>query len=279
LFYTVLPKFATYTKVAITNGLMALITFMSDLGLQDHYVASVKAQIYQVNPTAQVVDISHVIEPFNLAQAAFLLKATLHNFPEGSIHLYVVDSTGKASEKFIAVALEDHFFVGNDNGLLGLISERTAAKIVELPSPDFETSFPEKYILAKTVALLSQGKSLEDLGVPRDDYHRKLPRQMRVTRNQISGNVVYVDHYGNLITNIEKEVFLKIRKDRNYKITFARESLDKIYSSYQYCEDGDCIAIFNDLNLLELAINKGNARELLGLSYDSPVSISFNPEL
>jgi S-adenosyl-L-methionine hydrolase (adenosine-forming) len=258
---------------------MALITFMSDLGLQDHYVASVKAQIYQVNPTAQVIDVSHIIEPFNLAQAAFLLKATLHNFPKGSVHLYVVDSTGKPSEKFIAVALEGHFFVGNDNGLLGLISERIAEKIVELPSLDFATSFPEKYTLAKTVALLSQGKNIEDLGTTKEDYQRKLPRQMRVTRNQISGHVVYVDHYGNLITNIEKDAFLKIRKDRNYKVSFARETLDKIYSSYQYCEDGDCIAIFNDLNLLELAINKGNARELLGLHYDSPVSISFNPEL
>jgi S-adenosyl-L-methionine hydrolase (adenosine-forming) len=258
---------------------MALITFMSDLGLQDHYVASVKSQIYQINPLAQIIDVSHLIQPFNLAQAAYLLKATLRNFPEGSIHLYAVDSTGKSGEKFIAAELESHFFVGNDNGLLGLISERIATEIVELEHDEYLASFPEKYILAKASAALSVGTKLTDIGKKITDYKRMLPRQMRVTKNQISGHVIYIDHYGNLVTNIEREAFLKVKKDRGYRVSFARESLDKIFSSYQYCEDGDCIAIFNDLNLLELAINKGNAMELLGLHYDSPVSISFNPEL
>ena len=258
---------------------MAIITFMSDLGQQDYYVAAVKSQIYQVNPSAQVIDVSHLIQPFNLAQASFLLKATVRNFPTGSIHLYAVDSTGKSGEKFIAAELEGHVFVGSDNGLLGLVSERIADKIVELPGQDTETSFPEKYILAKAAAELSLGKDIVELGEARSEYKRMLPRQMRVTKNQISGHVIYIDHYGNLITNIEKDAFLKIKKDRGYRVSFARESLDRIFSSYQYCEDGDCIAIFNDLNLLELAINKGNAMELLGLHYDSAVSISFNPEL
>ncbi|HYG37204.1 MAG TPA: SAM-dependent chlorinase/fluorinase [Cytophagales bacterium] len=258
---------------------MALITFMSDMGLQDHYVASVKANILQVNPSAQIIDISHNIEPFNLAQAAFLLKATVKNFPSGSIHLYTVDSTGKINEKFIAAELEGHFFVGNDNGLLGLISERIADKIVKLPDNETISSFPEKNILSKAAAALSMNIPLETLGTPLSEYNRKLSRQMRVTKNQISGHVIYVDHYGNLITNIEKDAFLKIKKDRNYMVTFGRESLDKIYMSYQFVDDGDCVAIFNDLNVLELAINKGNAKELLGLSYDSPVSITFNPEL
>jgi len=259
---------------------MAIITFMSDLGHRDHYVASVKARIYHANPLAQIVDLSHHIEPFNLAHAAFVLKAAYKNFPSGTTHLYVVDSTGKLNEKFIAAYLEGHFFVGNDNGLLGLVSERTADEIVELTfQEEHKTSFPEKYVLADAAAKLALDTKLTSLGPSVQEYNRKLPRQMRVTRNNISGHIIHVDHYGNLVTNIEKDAFLKVRKERNFRLTFARESVDQIYPSYHYCEEGDCIAIFNDLSLLELAINKGNASELLGLHFDSPVSISFYPEI
>lgn len=252
---------------------------MSDLGQQDHYTASVKANILRINPAAQIIDISHNIEPFNLAQAAYLLKATMNNFPPGSVHLYAVDSTGKHGEKFIAAQLEGHLFVGNDNGLLGLISERIAEKIVDLPQPEMPSSFPEKKIFSKAAAALSLGVPVEELGTPLDSYNRKLGRQMRVSKNSISGHVIHVDHYGNLITNIQKDAFLKVRKERNYNVTFGRESVDRIFPSYQFVEDGDCVAIFNDADVLELAISKGNAKELLGLSYDSSVSILFNPEL
>jgi len=259
---------------------MALITFMSDLGESDHFVAVVKATILTFNPSVQIIDISHTIEPFNIAQAAFLLKSAYKNFPEGTIHLVAVDTTGSNPEKFIIAILNKHLFVLTDNGLVSLIEDVLPEHVYEINISDkVPSTFPEKNILAQTAALLASGKTPEQLGKRLEEYNRKMGRQPRLTKNQIVGNVVHIDHYGNLYTNIEKEPFEKIRKERQYRISFARESLSTINKGYGDAEGGDCIAFFNDLGLLELAINKGNAAELLGLRYDSPINILFNPEI
>ena len=116
---------------------------------------------------------------------------------------------------------------------------------------------------------------MNDVGAFTKDYIRKTDRKFRATKKQISGNIIRVDHYGNLISNIEEEVFNILRKDRKYSIKFGREQLDRVNYSYNELDDGDCFVVFNDLGLLEIGINKGNAAELLGLKYDSPVNIIF----
>ena len=123
--------------------------------------------------------------------------------------------------------------------------------------------------------MLASNSSMNDIGSLTKEYVRKVDRKFRATKKQISGNVIRVDQYGNLITNIEKEVFLILRKDRRFTIRFGREVCEKINVSYGELEDGDCFVIFNDLGLLEIGINKGNASKLLGLKYDSPVNIIF----
>ena len=105
---------------------------------------------------------------------------------------------------------------------------------------------------------------------------RKIDRKFRATKKQISGNVIRVDHYGNLITNIEEEVFKILHKDRSFYIQFGRERVEKISLPYDEVDDGECFVIFNDLGLLEIGINKGNASKLLGLKYDSPINILFD---
>jgi S-adenosylmethionine hydrolase len=139
-----------------------------------------------------------------------------------------------------------------------------------------QASFPAKNILAKAAAMLASGSDMNDVGTYTKDYLRKIDRKFRATKKQISGNVIRVDHYGNLITNIEEEVFNMLRKERQYLIQFGREKIEKINHSYNELDDGDCTVIFNDLRLLEIGINKGNASKLLGLKYDSPVSILFD---
>jgi len=258
---------------------MAIITFMSDFGRSDHYVSAVKAKILSINPGLRIIDISHEIEPFNLAHAAYVMKAVFRDFPKGTVHLIAVNSHAERSLRYLTAKMEDHIFVGPDNGILSLINEQEPSMIAELfDSSDEHFSFPSRQIMAKAAAMLASGSSMNDVGAYTRDYVRKIDRKFRATKKQISGNVIRVDHYGNLISNIEEEVFNIIKKERDFTIQFGREKTEKVNASYHEVDDGDCFVIFNSLGLLEIGINKGNAAELLGLKYDSPVNIIFEDE-
>jgi hypothetical protein len=256
---------------------MAIITFMSDFGMSDHYVSAVKAKILSVNPSLRIFDISHDIQPFNIAHAAFVLKSVYRDFPKGTIHLISVNAHGERNNRFLAAKIDDHTFVGPDNGLFNLVCEKEPSMIAELSRYEGpHASFPAKNILAKAAAMLASGSGINDVGSYTKDYLRKIDRKFRATKKQISGNVIRVDHYGNLITNIEEEVFNILHKDRAFSIQFGRERADKINLTYDEIDDGECFVIFNDLGLLEIGINKGNASKLLGLKYDSPINILFD---
>ncbi len=259
---------------------MAIITFLSDYGVSDHYVAAVKARILGINPGLRIVDISHHIEPFNLAHASYVLKAVYQDFPEGTVHLAAVDSTGEAGVQYIAVQIKGHFFVGADNGLFSLISEEDPSMIAVLGEKERPSlgTFPARDFLAKTAAMLASGSNLNDMGTFTREYKRLIGRKFRATKKLISGNVIRVDHYGNLITNIEKEVFEILSKSRAYVVSIGREKIDRIHASYNEVENGDCFVVFNRLDLLEIGISRGNASQLLGLKYDSPVNIIFDPD-
>jgi hypothetical protein len=250
---------------------------MSDFGMSDHYVSAIKAKVISINPGLRIFDISHQIDPFNIAHGAFVLKSVFRDFPKGTIHLISINSHGEKSNRYLAAKIEGHFFVGPDNGIFSLISEEEPSMIAELFNNDNQhTSFPSKHILAKAAAMLASGSGLNDIGTYTKEYLQKIDRKFRATKKQISGNVIQVDHYGNLITNIEEEVFNILRKDRKFMIHFGREKADKIHDCYNENDDGDCFVLFNDLGLLEIGINKGSASKLLGMKYDSPISIIFD---
>ena len=258
---------------------MALITFTSDFGEEDHYVAAVKAGMLKTNPGAQIIDVSHHIHPFDIAHGAFVLKSVFRNFPEATIHLVAVNTVYDPEPRYIAMQLADHYFVGPDNGILSLVSEKEPAGLIEIDPAGFEaTTFPSRDILGVAAARLSAGTDIKDLGKPTDDYTRLLGRQLKATKKLIAGNVIRVDHYGNLITNIEQEIFKIIHQGRPYVIKFGKEVSPRIHTFYTSVEPGECFIIFNSLGLMEIGINKGSASELLGLGYDSPVMIQFEDQ-
>lgn len=255
---------------------MALITLTSDFGESDHYAGALKASILTINPAQTIVDISHRIQNFDLAHGAFVLGAAFRSFPEGSIHIIAVDSIGNTGDKQLAVHLEQHFFLLTDNGLIGLISEEEPQVVVELSIDGQDASnFPARDILGPAAARLSQGQSIEQLGRKIGEYKRMRGRYLRANKEQILGHVIRVDHYGNLITNINKEVFCKLSEGKRYKVVIGRESFKRIHQSINETGSGDCFLIFNSLGLLEVGINKGHASQLLGLKFDSPVKIIF----
>lgn len=253
---------------------MAIITLLTDSGGSDHYAGAIKARIISINPVVTIIDISHNIMACDIAHGAYVLKSVFRDFPKGTVHLVGVDSTGNRDDGYIALQLEDHFFVGADNGLLGLVSDQPHQQAVQLVAS--ESTFPEKDILAPAAAQLAAGESITKVGKPVDSFRKMLNRQVKATRKIIAGHVMRVDNYGNLITNINKTDFDILTKGRNYTIQFGGEKFRRIHTNYYQTEQGDCFLIFNSLGFLEIGIYKGNASELLGLQYDSPVNVTFD---
>lgn len=255
---------------------MALITFMSDFGSTDHYIAAVKARVLSINPELPIIDISHQITPFDITHGSYVLRSVFREFPSGTIHIVAVNTIDNKSDKCILVKIEEHFFIGADNGLLSLISEKDPEVIIEIAGYDTEPSvFPARDIMARAAAMLAGGTEPAELGKRKDDFFRLLGRQLKATKKQISGNVSRVDHYGNLITNIEEEIFNILNKNRPFEIKFGREICTVIHGSYGAVDPGECFVLFNSSGFLEIGINNGNASELMGLIYDSPVIINF----
>lgn len=255
---------------------MAIITFMSDFGHRDHYVSAVKARVLSINPNIKIVDITHSIEHFNIPHAAFVLRSVFRDFPKGTVHLVSVNTSTSEKNKMIAIKLEEHYFVGADNGLFSLLSDKEPTAAVELrPDTSYSSVFPDRSVLAQAAVSLASGITLYNLGKEIPELKKMRNRQLKINKEQIGGHVIHVDTYGNLITNISREVFDKMRDGRNYSIHFGMETLDNLVESYDSVDHGDALAMFNSNGYLEIAICEGNGSSLLGLSYDSPVMISF----
>ena len=256
---------------------MAIVTLLTDSGETDHYVAAIKAKILSVNPGLTLVDLSHKIQSCDIGHGAFVLKSVFRDFPKGTVHLVGVDATGPAGGTSLAIQMEDHFFVGADNGLFGLISDKTHQQLVDINSINpVSSSFPEKDIFAPVAAKLASGVAITTLGKPMTTFKKMIGRSVKATRKLIAGHVIRVDNYGNLITNISKTDFDILSTGKTYTIQFSGEKFRRIHAGYSQAEQGDCFLIFNSSGFLEIGIYKGRANELLGMEYDSSVNITFD---
>lgn len=258
---------------------MAVVTFMSDFGTEDHYVAAVKAAIIRANSSISIIDISHQIYPSDIGHASFVIKNVFRDFPEGTVHLCALDVTTREPSKLVAIKLEEHYFVGTDCGLFSLLSDKRPTAIVELNALNpIATTFEARDILAPAAAGLASGKNIHEMGQALEELQIRHARQLKATKREIVGNVIRVDHYGNLITNIVKTEFdtiMKINGNSPYEICFGRERSPTYHRSFHDVESGEYFIIFNSNGLLQIGINKGNASELLGLGLDTPIIINF----
>ncbi|WP_347160161.1 SAM hydrolase/SAM-dependent halogenase family protein [Pontibacter chitinilyticus] len=256
---------------------MAVITFTSDFGYNDHYVAAVKAKILSQEPQATIVDVSHAIEPYNIAHAQYVLGSVFREFPAGTVHLAAVDTHGSKYGKYHAAKYKGHYFLLADNGLLSLLTDGHPEVVVELHTNNPLLPFPAKELLAPAAVFLAKGGDLEVLGERTHDFRQLLNRQLRLGDHAISGHVIHVDRYGNLITDITRDSIDTIAHGRTFTIHFARETVGRIMPNYTQVDDGDCCCIYNSQGQLCIGINKGHAAELLGLGFDSQVDVRFYP--
>lgn len=251
---------------------MAIITFLSDFGTQDHYVAAVKAQILTQNPNAQIIDISHTISLNNVIEAAFVLKNIYKDFPEGTVHLIAVNENHKGNP--MAIQLDGHYFVSRDTGIFGLLSESMPTQMAVIPNEKV-TSFSSKNVFAKVAVMLSNGTNLSDVGSPSDGLNQLKYPEAYTSKNEIGGQVMHIDAQGNLMSNITRTQFEEAWDKRNFEVSFEREYLKEIHDKYTDVDPGDAVCFFNDNDILEIAVNDGNASKLFGLEYGASVKIYF----
>lgn len=264
---------------------MSIITLTSDMGIKDFYLASIKGAIYKALPEAKIVDITHHITPFDIAQAAFIVKNTYPDFPENTIHIISVDPEPNINSHHLAIYKDGQYFIGNDNGVFSLLFDEQPEKIYKLtPPPSIgSSSFPSKSTFVWAATLLAQGSRLEDIGERTDSYKMRVAFRPVIEADLIKGTVIFIDGYGNVITNIDRKLFESVREGRKFVLYFRGENygINKISETYNEVPPGEKLAIFGAGDFLEIAINKGvegsggGANKLFGLKLNDIVRIEF----
>src|SRR5690554_1832557 len=275
---------------------MSIVTLTTDMGVKDYYTASVKGRILTLCPHAQIVDVSHLVSPFKIAQAAYLLRHCMRDFPEKTVHVIGVDgeplinfSQPEKSVYPTIMQYKGQYFVGADNGVFSLILGNDSPEGIwrlddVLSRPDL-MNFPTKNIFAPAACNILNDVPLEDFASPVETLKKALSLAPVIDGHVLRGVVVYVDHYGNAITNIGKSDFERIGKDVPFTIYFRKKEyfIDKISGGYNEVTEGEKVAIFNDSGHLEIAIHKGTpengggASSLLGLRVNDIVRVEFLP--
>jgi len=253
-----------------------MVTFTSDFGGQDYYVALVKGAMLQQQPQLQFVDITHNVQNYDIVQAAFLFKNAWQHFPVGTIHLLSINDFDHAQQGFILIKHAGHCFIGPDNGLFWLIFEQVPDEVYELPKPE-NSSFPLKDIFANAVAHITSEKPLHTIGNRLHNIVQRLALQPVTGKSHIRGSVIHIDIFENVIVNISRNLFDKIGKGRTFSLFFKRhDPITKLSQHYYEVPVGEILCLFNSAGCLEIAIHKGKAASLLGLKVEDVVQIDFH---
>ncbi|RFC53324.1 SAM hydrolase/SAM-dependent halogenase family protein [Brumimicrobium aurantiacum] len=275
---------------------MGIITLTSDMGLSDYYVASIKGKILSLSPKTQIIDISHYISPFKISQAAHVLKSTINDFPENTVHIVGVDAEPlinfRQPEESIyptIIKYKGQYILSADNGFFSLFLGNNKAegmwRLEDVLSRPELMNFPTKNILVPAACKIADGLPLETFCSPIESIKKAIPLSPIIEENTLKGAVNYIDHYGNIITNISKTDFERIGKNIPFTIYFRQKEyfIDTISLGYNEVPAGEKLAIFNDSGYLEIAINKGTpengggANSLFGMRLGDIIRIEFTP--
>ena len=214
---------------------MPIITLISDFGTKDYAVAAVKGQLLRFNPQATIVDISHEISPFNIVETAFILNAVYPQFPEKTIHIIGVESAATKLHKHLIVSIENHIFIGADNGIFSLLQPNKYQKIIEIQHKNSDLSnFPVKDVFCDIAAKIANGISIDSLGKKGKKVNVwKRSNPMLSNDIELVGHILYVDRFGNLISDISKREFHLIRKNRKFEILVSSIKINNILLRYE----------------------------------------------
>lgn len=269
-------------EVAVLPKPMPIITLLSDFGLKDPYVAEMKAVILSICPQARLVDINHEIEKFNVRMGAFVLASSASYFPKDTIHVAVVDPGVGTKRRAILVEARKALFVGPDNGLLMLAAERQGIRhVYNVTNERFMLSrvsntFHGRDIFAPVAAHLANGCKPFDFGLEIHDY--VVPRfvKPRLTKNALFGEVLHIDDFGNIVTNISRAEFEKTGIQEGAMVRFRLKDKAiklKFCSTYGEVPVGKSLALIGSHDFLEISTNQGNASRKFGTRVGDTVAV------
>lgn len=250
-----------------------LIALMTDFGQKDGFVGTMKGIIYNINPGARIVDISHDISPQNLHEASFVLQNSYKYFPKNTIFLAVIDPQVGSSRMPLVIKTEKYFFVGPDNGIFSSIyRDAKNADIFELKNKNYfldkiSKNFHGRDIFAPVCAYLSKGLEPCLMGERLDGltlFEEK--KALMVDNTCAAGNIIYIDKFGNLITNFSEPFLEKNFINKDITIEIKGKSLS-LHNSYSDVPIGEGLAIEGSSGYIEIAVNQGNAKELFNVNY------------
>jgi len=257
---------------------MSCITLLSDFGLQDAAVASARGILMQLAPGVTIVDISHLAEPFHMQQAAYLLRSAYRHFAPGTVHVVLFDIFSDRQPRLLLCEKEGYFFMAPDNGILALALGDRFERVwccYDLQPPDVFRDW--LHAVGRTAQrLLTQGA--DALGLEPCTM-KVAPRHWQpiVQADSIECHVIYVDRFGNVVTNLTQELFRQTARDRGFRIQFMRdEEITTLSSHYFLAPEGAPLCRFNAEGYLEISINRGSAGTLLGLKPAGEQQVMYN---
>ncbi|WP_445720202.1 SAM hydrolase/SAM-dependent halogenase family protein [Flavobacterium sp.] len=274
---------------------MSIITLITDFGYKDYFVGALKGKILSEQKEAVIVDISHEIDLFNTLEASYCIEAAYSNFPKGTIHIIGVDSERVGDTQHIAMQWDDHYFICADNGILNtLIQKKIPQKIVAITIHDrLNTNVSDMDVFAAVACHIARGGLLNVIGkeIPSLKSVSVLTSSVSDDLSEIKGQIVYIDSFGNCVTNISQKQFNDTIRGRKFEIEIKNKKLSRLHKSYSDFPvsdtkqlkdlEGDFLALFNENGYLEIAIYKsnpktvGSASTLLGLHFRDSISVKF----
>ena len=251
-----------------------VITLTTDLGRSDYFVALMKGELYSfVGTDIQLCDISHLVTPHDIQQAAFFIDVTFRKFPKGSIHVAKISSYYSNEYELICFEKEGHYFIGPNNGVFSLIFPELNEQ--EVYSVKLEDANINK-LIGHACACIVNNLFPDEVGPHPKGINQKLALQAVVTDKNIRATVIHIDTFKNVILNVSKEKFEAVRKGRRFEIFYQQhDPITRISKHYSEVPVGDVLCLFNSADLLEISVNIGSASDLLNLKKGEAVQIYF----
>jgi S-adenosylmethionine hydrolase len=258
-----------------------IITLLTDFGAGDYYVASMKGVILRINPRCTLIDITHQVKRHDIKEGAFILANAFSSFPKGTIHLSVVDPGVGGPRKPILVVTPNYFFIGPDNGLftLALLGEKVRQVIALTNSkfflPRVSTTFHGRDIFAPVAAHLSLGIKPNAFGNEIDSWLEFFFQKPKLREGRLEGEVVHIDAFGNLVSNIDEQKFFRFVKDRPFVIRAGKKEIRGLEKGYWAGRKGELIALFGSGGFLEISVRERNAQKTLKVKEGNPITVTL----
>jgi S-adenosylmethionine hydrolase len=257
-----------------------VITLTTDFGLSDHFVGVMKGVILGIQPAAQIVDVSHGVQPYEIVDGAFTIAQAYRYFPKKTIHVVVVDPGVGSARRPLLAEMGGQYFVAPDNGVLSMVFAREKPKVRHITNERYflhqlSRTFHGRDVFSPVAAHLAAGVPPAKFGKLIEDYLRpSFDKPEQTGKHKWNGVILKADHFGNLATNFHIDQFPSLRTHA-FSLNMGSQAITRLALTYSECAVGELFAIVGSSGYIEVAANEGSAAKALGRGAGSPVELTI----